>query len=510
MHIVQTLYIDKDKDPFKDSFGWVAPEYHLMGWALSCLQLHALYGSVSLFANSPAVRVLIDELQLPYTNVSLSHDKLALIHPNLWALPKIYTYSIQEQPFLHVDGDVFLFKPFDTGLMDGELIAQNIEVGTEKYYLEEQKNLMRHFTFFPSCVRDDFEGKYPINACNAGILGGNNVSFLRDYAALAFEYVHKNAENIKYVNVNMFNVFFEQHLFCILAKTKGIPVSVLFRDIIPDNGYKNLGDFHDVPFNRSYLHLLGAFKKDEFTCIQMSAKLRELYPEYYERIVALFRNKKLRLSPAGFMNEPDPITTDFDEQSNSYLQRLKFVTKNCQPNVDVALFQNDFDMFYNQLISFLSTKGDMAYLHEKSLSSQCWYRDLFADDTRVLDQFVVRCPEIEVVESLFDWAGLFNKLYRVVGYYSNLQVTKGTFFNLIVPEASDNGFSLYDISELDYLLLQLLCEPLSINDILIKMQLYFGEDVLQNHYESYKKLILTTIKEFVIKKAIQPYSKCEI
>jgi len=31
MNFIQTLYIDPDKDPFHDSFGWAAPEYHLMG-----------------------------------------------------------------------------------------------------------------------------------------------------------------------------------------------------------------------------------------------------------------------------------------------------------------------------------------------------------------------------------------------------------------------------------------------------------------------------------------------
>ena len=28
MNFIQTLYIDKLKDPFKDCFGWAAPEYH--------------------------------------------------------------------------------------------------------------------------------------------------------------------------------------------------------------------------------------------------------------------------------------------------------------------------------------------------------------------------------------------------------------------------------------------------------------------------------------------------
>ena len=84
-NIIQTLYLN-DKDPFHNPFGWVAPEYHLMGWALSCLQLQKLYGNITLFADSPAVRLLIDTLQLPYSQVYPTHDELSLIHPDLWAL----------------------------------------------------------------------------------------------------------------------------------------------------------------------------------------------------------------------------------------------------------------------------------------------------------------------------------------------------------------------------------------------------------------------------------------
>jgi hypothetical protein len=53
MNFIQTLQIGAGKDPFRDSFGWIAPEYHLMSWALSCLQLHKLYGNTTLLLSLP-------------------------------------------------------------------------------------------------------------------------------------------------------------------------------------------------------------------------------------------------------------------------------------------------------------------------------------------------------------------------------------------------------------------------------------------------------------------------
>jgi len=175
--LIQTLYIPQKKDPFKDTFGWASPEYHFMSWALSCLQLKQFYQEVYLYANTSAARLLIDNLHLPYTDVFCKHDKLVLPHPELWALTKIYTYQLQEKPFLHIDGDVFFFGRLPESLLKNDLIAQNPEVATD-YYTSVQKELMKHFTFFPPCVKRDFEAPTPIQAINAGILGGQNIPFM--------------------------------------------------------------------------------------------------------------------------------------------------------------------------------------------------------------------------------------------------------------------------------------------------------------------------------------------
>ena len=513
MNIIQTFYVNADKDLFRASFGWAAPEYHMMGWALSCLQLNEIYGNITLFANSQAAHLLIDTLKLPYSKVHLTLNKLTLPHPDLWALPKIYTYSLQEQPFLHIDGDVFLFEPFNPNLLNGELIAQNVEVATEKHYMHAQKELMRNLTYFPTCIKKDFESKDPILACNAGIIGGNNVLFFRDYTTLAFDYIFKNIDSFKYINKGIFNVFFEQHLFYALAKEKDITINVFFDGIVNDVGYTKLGDFHEVPFNKNYLHLIGNLKRDEYVCIQMAAKLRALFPEYYERIVALFHKNNIRLSPCGFMNHHicndnnsnSSLSKRIDEQLNSHLLRLKYTANHCPPDIEKEVFQSDFEIFYSQLISFLINNYSVNELYKRDLSAQCWYRYLFADTNTTLDRVIICCPQIKIIESSFNWSGLLNKSYRlIISYYSNMQVHKGDFLNLYIPEASDNGFSLYDINELDKEILFLLSEPLSISEVLIKMKIYFEDDVIQNHYEEYKKLIIGSIKQLVLKKAIHP------
>jgi len=261
MNFIQTFRYPAPINPFQASFGWFAPEYHLMSWALSCLQIKKIYGAVDLYASSNAAKLLVDVLELPYTNLHITHDHLYVADERLWALPKILTYSLQEKSFLHLDGDVFIFKPFSDTLLSGGLIAQNVEEATG-YYTTTQRELIEHFSFFPVCVKDDFTSTVPIKAVNAGILGGSNVDFIKKYAYTAFEYIDKNKQHLSKINADRFNVFFEQHLFYSLAREKNLPISLLFNDIVNDNEYRHLGEFHEVPCSTSYLHLLGHFKRD--------------------------------------------------------------------------------------------------------------------------------------------------------------------------------------------------------------------------------------------------------
>jgi hypothetical protein len=46
MVICQTLWVN-DNNLLEDSFGWLSPEHHLMGWALSALKLKKFYPTVT-------------------------------------------------------------------------------------------------------------------------------------------------------------------------------------------------------------------------------------------------------------------------------------------------------------------------------------------------------------------------------------------------------------------------------------------------------------------------------
>ena len=544
MRIVQTLYTDSNTDILKDAMGWLAPEYHLMGWALSCLQLKKYYKEVHLYTNDHCAEIIINKLGLPYDYVHTIHNNFSLPHPDLWALSKIYTYSLQRSSFLHIDGDVFIFQALPKDLLKQPLIAQNEEVAS-KYYTSTQKNVQNHFTFIPDVVQKDFETKEFIHAANAGIIGGNDYDFFKEFVRLAFKYVNRNISNLSLINASKFNVFFEQHLFYCYAKSQDINIAYLLDELFQDNKFVGLGNFWEVPFERTFLHLLGEFKQNASTCNQLATKLRAYYPEYYYKIIALFKKNQIPLKYDYY----SPLDSSSAEVLNKYFFSAKKEYKvNCKsegnagndhPNLKKTLqiitqskehhylstkidnvdcnkkglsrsdLKSDYHQFLDQVAKKISSRSfSLRYLYGRDIHSEQWYSMVFKGKRCESNLELVTCPEISIISSKYNWGAFWSKVNQPgVPYYKTLQLKQDKYFALLVHEAYECGFSIYDLEALDTIILNMLAHPISINEIIIRSKEYFEEDVIENNMSDIQNLIMQILQRLILKKAVKPYEK---
>lgn len=492
MKFVQTLYIDTYQDPYHSGFGWARPEFHMMSWALSCLQLEKIYGNICLYANEQGAKLLIEELQLPYSRVEIFPKKYKLQHTQLWALPKLWTYSLQNEAFIHIDGDVYLFDKLPDQMLTADICGQNIEVATD-YYLEMQEAIQRNFQYIPPIVLKDFNSPNPIHAINAGILGGNDIALFKEYTTEAFKYINNNISCFNKINVDHFNVFFEQHLLYILSKKKNASMSFIYDDIINDRGYSYVGNIFEAPKIRKYIHLLGHFKRDKFTCIQMANKLRELYPLYYNRIIELFDKRNIRIdwiSNGGHKT----LKVNFNNLDTYYGQielSNKSESNSIQP--DMTKLKEEIECHVTKYSTELIQQRDTDYITN--------YESIFFSQSN--NTKIKTSEYCKIIETEFDWGGLVNFNERVgVEYYENWQFTKGHFYNLLIPEISATGFSLYDIEDIDMLILIELQNETSLKNLYSKMKRYINEDISNDNLQTYYNLIDKSIKRLALYKAI--------
>jgi hypothetical protein len=310
LSIVQTLYFNTTGDPLNNCVRFLSPEFHWMSWTLSCLQLKKIYGKVSLYTNKVGAEVLINRLGLPYDYVDIRLDDIEF-YPGMGVLPKVYTYSFQKEPFLHFDGDVFIWENLKSDLVSLPLIVQNKE-RADFFYRKIYKDLLDQGTWFPKCINSEIASIQPIRVFNTGIIGGNDIGLFKKFTDSAFEIINRNKFLLPFISNGDFNLTYEQHLLYCIAKECNINVGSYIDKEIIDLSFEGFADFQKIPYKKKFIHLLGLYKRDEHTCLMLARRLRNDYPEYYYRVLEECKKAKVSLY-LDYYNEP---SVKFNKHNN--------------------------------------------------------------------------------------------------------------------------------------------------------------------------------------------------
>ena len=270
--------------------GWPHRKYFYMSWALSCLQLKEYYNNVELITDASGYDILINKLQLPYSSTMVVLDDLNDYHVDLWALGKIYAYSLQVEPFIHADCDVFIWKKFPDRLEKARLLAQNFESGFP-HYESIYEQLTSNFLNIPKVILDSQARNGKIFAVNAGILGGNDINFIKAYALTSIAFVKQNYDRLSHINIGLFNIIFEQLLFHAMAESQNIEVEYFLQNVHPS--YEGIAQFIDAPRKTSFIHALSTYKKAPMVCDSLEFTLHTMYPTYYYKIINLLHTLQI-------------------------------------------------------------------------------------------------------------------------------------------------------------------------------------------------------------------------
>lgn len=270
--------------------GWYDKMFHYMSCALSCLKLSEFY-PIELITDRKGKEILIDKIGLPYQSVKEEFDQLD--YPTeLWAIAKIITYNMQLEPFLHVDNDFYIWKPFPESIETGDLCVQSIEkehIHNDLFVTEISDNL----EYIPNAIIEQRRNISDKRSINAGIIGGNNLAFIHNYSQEAIQFVEQNMGSLRKLKEPVhFNIVFEQYLFYCMANQQKKTISCLLTEL-KDPGYRELVRFWDVPNSSAYIHTLASFKKDYLIGEQIAQRLWYEYPEYFLRIQKLIERQAL-------------------------------------------------------------------------------------------------------------------------------------------------------------------------------------------------------------------------
>jgi hypothetical protein len=171
---------------------WTTPFHHFLAWGISLSAAQRYHPDTVLITDNAGKKLLVDDLGLPFRHVSTELERLRDADPEWWALGKLIAYGLQDQPFLHLDTDVFLWRPLPAGLVASAVFAQCPE-----YFPRHSRGLEEVESAFTAAgselplewqwaaSRDDAL----VREENCGILGGARPDFLRYYAQTAADLV---------------------------------------------------------------------------------------------------------------------------------------------------------------------------------------------------------------------------------------------------------------------------------------------------------------------------------
>lgn len=271
---------------------WLTEFHHALAWSLSVQEASKHYSDTWLYTDDDGARLLVDNLGLPFAHVNLGLNALAGSDPGGWNLGKMLTYKQQNEPFVHLDYDVFLWLPLPKRLTDADMFAEKhlpFMLGTSYYRPEHVERVIvdaggwlpDEWKWFRSSAR-------VLYSAAAGLMGGNRVDFISYVYELAFAIIGNRANRAALAPIDyrmslmpLLEEFLpaacvEYHRRCEDSPFRGIKIDYLFgadADLFnPDEASK-----------AGYTHLIGGTKRNLKVAKLLEERIRRDDPAQFER-----------------------------------------------------------------------------------------------------------------------------------------------------------------------------------------------------------------------------------
>jgi hypothetical protein len=259
-----------------------------------------------LYTDDEGARLLVDGLGLAFEHVATPLNVLAGQNPGWWALGKVLTYSLQEEPFVHIDNDVYLWSALPERLAHADVIAQNPEafdssdLFENNYYRPDlmQQSIRAVNGWIPTELSEYTPRSGTPRAACCGIVGGRRVDFLRHYANQVMRMVDHTSNRPVWpilrdkLNLESLNIIFEQHLLVACLDYHKSRAESPYAGVRIEYLFSNFSDATLRAAETGFTHLIGEAKQNAQLLARLENRVRTDFPTYYERCISCWKRSK--------------------------------------------------------------------------------------------------------------------------------------------------------------------------------------------------------------------------
>lgn len=272
------------KDNFDNDYDIKYLTKNFYSFMLSALLIKKLGYEIELYCDEKAYEIYS---LIPYDKIHVVDFDCDGVSSKFWIYGKIKTHSLINEPYIHIDGDVFFFDDIigDKLTNNYDLVIQSIEnehtidVEFDSLYLNSSLPFIENNRFDINWM------KYNLNAFNCGVIGFNDIEFKNIYINKVIEILIELSKDVKLSEYReKFNAMFliaEQSTLYYLTNE----YNKKYFEILPYNEVaKNNFRWNDVALKYKYAHLWGYSKYLDENIKKIKNRITKDYPEYIENI----------------------------------------------------------------------------------------------------------------------------------------------------------------------------------------------------------------------------------
>jgi len=293
------------------------------------------FEEVELVTNDYGKRILVNKYKLPFTSVNTALNKLD-IHPDLWAFAKIVSYSIQKEPFVHIDLDVILWEKIPSRMTKSRIFFQHKDTFDMQPGYRYLVDAISATTVSYYCSEKRIE-----HAHNCGVVGVNDLSLTKKWLDLAKNFIFNESNRHfwnKLENKAQMNYLFEQYFISCICAGEGFDPDVLIRNF----SYNSV-----VNPEFKMTHLWGDSKRKS-DMNKVKARLKKEFPFVYSKVDE---------TESDYANLFTEIYDKFSGKSR--LQLMSAINKKCIQSVVYLGYGKGFSKFIDKdkNIDFIYSDG---------------------------------------------------------------------------------------------------------------------------------------------------------
>ena len=246
--------------------GFYNEHFFITSFKLAIACARKSFKHIEFYTDAVGYKLLVLDNGLEFDKVHIVLDDLNDLPADLWMLGKLYTYSLQREPFMHLDYDLYLLKPVPDTLHNMPIIVQCeeslkhtdvYEWGINWVHLNNQNQPIEFSYSLDKSIPYKYQAVY-----NVGMIGGQNFEDLAKFGGKALQLVRDNTERIKSLPTdkqNRLNIVYEQYYFTQYMQYHNIPVTQYMPDALQRYEFNN-----DV-----FVHMLNKVKNYHSVCVDM-------------------------------------------------------------------------------------------------------------------------------------------------------------------------------------------------------------------------------------------------